>query len=438
MGVLATALVAGGIGAVAVDRWLPGCGQDVVELPAEESSSPFLDAEERAEQPDRDRDRLVEALAVAPAPFGEVLGAVGYHYEQWAQVASFAQGVGVRTRDNPDFTMLDDRTLRPRWSVQVRTSRSAYDASEGRYVVTAFPDDGAPTMVSLDAEDGDRVWCASLDGEPVREGDAFATQILGDESVVVLLAGPDDEERLLRLGGADGSRAWATTHAADGGDFLGDLGEGVLVAGGSPQELLADPALLSERTAGSSLVAFSAEDGKQRWTHDTPAGTGLHVVGTAPEAGVVVVEEWTGRQPTGRLLALDRDGEELWSVRPPGGAGLDTALREGRVLTRSGTRWAAYEVGTGKRLWHRVVPDRPQLLPYGFALETVPLLDADHALLGGTTALHTLDLRTGSMTPTAALPTDGISTTYWPYQLAVSEQLIAVATNTGAVVVRRE
>ena len=37
-----------------------------------------------------------------------------------------------------------------------------------------------------------------------------------------------------------------------------------------------------------------------------------------------------------------------------------------------------------------------------------------------------------------ALPVDGISTTYWPYEVAVSEGLIAVATNTGAVVVRRD
>ena len=42
------------------------------------------------------------------------------------------------------------------------------------------------------------------------------------------------------------------------------------------------------------------------------------------------------------------------------------------------------------------------------------------------------------MTSPAPLPKDGINTTYWPYQLAVSAGLIAVATNTGAVVVRRE
>ena len=49
----------------------------------------------------------------------------------------------------------------------------------------------------------------------------------------------------------------------------------------------------------------------------------------------------------------------------------------------------------------------------------MPLLDDDHVLIGGTTALHTLDLDTGAIT-SAPLPTDGINTTYWPYQVAVS------------------
>ncbi len=31
------------------------------------------------------------------------------------------------------------------------------------------------------------------------------------------------------------------------------------------------------------------------------------------------------------------------------------------------------------------MPERPQFLPYGFELDSVPLLDADHALIGGTT-----------------------------------------------------
>ena len=115
------------------------------------------------------------ALEAAPAPFGEVLGAVGYHYEQWAQVAAFAQGIGVRTRDNPDFTMLDDEHPGARWSVRVDTKRSAYDASDRRYLVATMPADSPPDLVALDADNGHRRWCATLGeadrrtGRPVRD-----------------------------------------------------------------------------------------------------------------------------------------------------------------------------------------------------------------------------------------------------------------------------
>jgi outer membrane protein assembly factor BamB len=438
VGLLTGVVLLAGLGAVAVDRWWPRCGEDVVGLPAGDSTSPFLDARERSEQPDRDRDALVAALTEAPAPFGEVVGAVGYHYEQWAQVDSFAQGVGVRTRDNPDFTMLDDRTLEPRWSVEVRARRSAYDASERRYLVATLPADRAPEVVALDAGSGARQWCTDLDGEPVGAGDAFATQFATDGGVVVLTGGAEGAERLTRLAGRDGEPVWTHRRDADAGDFLGDLGQGVLLAGGEQHELLVDPVTLADRTAGQALVAVSVRDGEQRWSRRTAAGSGLHVVGTDPDAGLAILEEWSGGdRPRGRLLALDRDGETAWSVRPPGRLPFDATLRAGRVLVRSGTSWAGYDATDGRRLWQRRVPGRPQFLPYGFQLDSVPLLDGDHVLVGGTTALHTLDLRDGSMTA-APLPTDGINTTYWPYQLAATDRLIAVATNTGAAVVRRE
>ncbi len=149
-------------GAVAYARTRDACGDAVTSLPASKSSSPFLDAEQRAAQPDHDRDVLVSTLAGDPAPIGEVLGAVGYHYEQWAQVSAYAQGIGVRTRDNPDFTMLDDETLRPRWSVEVATKRSTYDASDKRYLVATMPAGAAPDLVALDADNGHRIWCASM------------------------------------------------------------------------------------------------------------------------------------------------------------------------------------------------------------------------------------------------------------------------------------
>jgi outer membrane protein assembly factor BamB len=428
------AVVLGGGAAVAVPRLSSDCGRDVTEVTGARSDSPFLDARQRAARPDHDRDALVTALDAAPAPFGKVLGGVGYHYEQWAQVSAFAQGIGVRTRDNPDFTMLDDRTLKPRWSVRVGTRRSTYDASDTRYLVAALSTGAAPDLVALDADDGHRVWCTTLDAPEVTFNDPFATQVLDGGGVAVLTRGSGSTEQVVRLDGRDGSQRWRRGVAADEGDFLGSLGDGLLLAGGTSHERLADPRRLSQRRAGQSLVAISAKNGRRRWTLDSAAGAGMHVIGTDPDAGLALVEQWTGQQ--GRVLALDRAGRQVWSVSPGGPAHFDVSLRAGRVLVRAGNAWSAYAARDGHVLWRRTVPEKPQFLPYGFALADLPLLDDDHALVGGTTALHVLDLDTGAMT-SAALPTDGINTTYWPYEVAVSPGLVAVATNTGAAVVRR-
>src|SRR4051812_30886451 len=198
-----------GAGAVAYARHQDTCGDAVTSLPASKSRSPFLDTEQRAEQPDKNRDTLVETLSKDPAPIGEVLGAVGYHYEQWAQVSSYAQGIGVRTRDNPDFTMPDDTTPGPRGSGQGDTKRSAYDASDERYLVATMPAGTAPDLVALDADSGHRRWCAHLGGGVVHAADPFATQFLDDQGVAVLGPGSGSRERVVRLSGEDGSQTWA-------------------------------------------------------------------------------------------------------------------------------------------------------------------------------------------------------------------------------------
>ena len=413
------------------------CGDEVTSLSASRSSSPFLDAEEQAQQPDKNRDELVRTLAADPAPIGEVMGAVGYHYEQWAQVSAYAQGVGVRTRDNPDFTMLDDESLRPRWSVEVDTKQSTYDASDRRYLVATLLSDTSPDLVSLDADTGRRIWCVPLGGDAVRASDPFATQVLDDEDVAVL--GPADgrKERIVRLSGRDGSVVWERTLDADSGDFIGDMGDETLLAGGREQFRLFDPAELEKRPEGTSLVLLSARDGKAIWKRRSTAGSDVHVLGTDPQTGTAVVQEWREERGRAELRAINRDGDQEWYAVPAGGAPFDATLRGGRIIVREGERWSAYDLESGHRLWRRSVPARPQFLPYGFELDSIPMLDPDHALIGGTTALHTLDLRNGTMT-SAPLPTDGINTTYWPYQVAVTDRLIAVATNTGAVVVRRE
>ncbi len=433
--VLVVVLAAGGAYAFAWHR--DDCGATVTSLSAGKSSSPFLDAKEQAQQPDHDRDTLVRTLAADPPPIGEVLGAVGYHYEQWAQVSSYDQGIGVRTRDNPDFTMLDDRTLEPRWSVQVDTKRSAYDASAKRYLVTTMTANRSPEVVALDADTGERKWCTALETGPVHAGDPFATQILDDDGVAVLAAGTGEKEHLVRLNGRSGLLGWQRTIDADSGDFVGDMGGDTLLVGGRPQFELFDPKSMSRRRAGPALVLVRAGDGSTIWKRQAPAGVDVHVLGTDPESRTAFVQEWNSTTKSTRLLALDERGNQTWYAVPARGGYFDAALRAGRILVRAGDRWSAYDIANGDLLWQRTMPKRPQFLPYGFELDNVPLLDDDHVLLGTTTALRTLDLSTGAMT-SAALPTDGINTTYWPYQVAVSPGLIAVATNTGAVVVRRE
>ena len=429
---LVAALVLAGAGVLGAVRARGSCGDAVTSISARRSSSPFLDAAGRAEQPDDNRDRAVASLDHAPPPFGPVVGAVGYDYEQWAQLSAYAQGIGIRTRDNPDFTMLDDHTLHPRWSVQVDTKRSAYDASPETYLVATMPKDGAPDLVALDARTGVRRWCTGLGGPHVGAAAPFATQMLGDGGVVVLGPGTHGRQRIVRLD-RFGAQKWVRQVRAEKGDYVGLIGDGLLVAGGRPDYELADQHDL--RGGASRLVALDLGTGSTAWQTPELNGSGSHVVGT--DNGRVLVLQRNAQSGVEVLVAYDEQGAVAWSVLPDLPAPLDVALRSGRLLVRQGTRLVAYSAQTGRPLWRRTLPARPQPLPYGFQLDDVPLLDADHALVGTTTGLRVLDLSTGDFTATAPLPTDGINTTFWPYQVAVSDHLVAVATNTSAVVLSR-
>ena len=88
-------------------------------------------------------------------------------------------------------------------------------------------------------------------------------------------------------------------------------------------------------------------------------------------------------------------------------------------------------------MWQRAIPTKATFFPYGFTLDQMPSLDADHVLMPTTTALWILDVRTGTDVA-YPLPTDGINTTYWPYQLVVTPNLLGVVTNTGAILAARE
>ena len=158
----------------------------------------------------------------------------------------------------------------------------------------------------------------------------------------------------------------------------------------------------------------------------------VHVVGV-DSGRVVAVERGTGEV---RLFALSESGQEVWST-PPQDAAYEATLRDGVVVMKSASALYGYDDETGKQLWNEKVPTDRTYFPYGFSLAQMPSLDDTHVLVPTTTALVALDVHDGSETD-HPLPVDGINTTYWPYQLLATPDLLAVVTNTGAVVAGRD
>jgi outer membrane protein assembly factor BamB len=147
----------------------------------------------------------------------------------------------------------------------------------------------------------------------------------------------------------------------------------------------------------------------------------------------VIVE----RGPGGvRMLALSDDGTQRWSTEPEDAA-YETTLRDGVVVMKSASALYGYDAQTGEQLWKKPVPTDRTYFPYGFTLGQMPSLDDAHLLVPTTTDLVVLDVHDGSQV-TYPLPVDGINTTYWPYQLLATPDLLGVVTNTGAVVARRD
>lgn len=411
--VLVLALTGLGVGVA----WRDGeraCGAAVTSYDAAGSFTPFDDS---APPP------LVDALGDDDA----VLASRGYDYEQEVQLSAYDAGLGVRLRDRDRFTLLaldDGGDLAPRWSVAVGTAASAFDADDQTYLVVTLPEDEPPDLVALDLADGERRWCLATDTDPAAR---VATQLLDDGSVVALL----DGERLLRAGAS--GHQWQQRVAAGRGDHLGLLDDERVLVGGSALPDVLDPAAREGLGAGVRLQARGL-DGSTSWSREEPAGTDVHVVGTTGSRVLLTRLEDGDAQPS--LVALDHAGREVWSTVPAAGTAFDATVRGDRVVVRAGSTWTAYDAAGGERLWRFEVPGERQLLPYGAVLDAMPSLDADTLLVPATDALLRLDLRTGRRRATP-LPTDGLATTYWPYRAVAPPGLLAVATNTGTVVVRR-
>jgi outer membrane protein assembly factor BamB len=414
-----------GVVVVVVRATVPPCRDELVDDPR----SPLLDPAGMREQPDQRLDQLATAVGDLDAPFGDVLAGVGYDYDQWLHLYGTEGGVLAFTKNNAPVTLLDPDSLKVRWALRPDSKRIAWDASGDRFLLLDLAADHATRVSAYDIGDGARRWCASLDQEH-SSGDPVSTTFLGNGDVMTAL--PDgDKVALTRLAAGTGEEVWSRSYAGVArADYLGPLGDDLVVAGGSEEFRLAEQS--SDAKGGPTITAIEAADGSPAWTWSADKGAVAHIVGV--DSGlVVVVERGAGGM---RMLALSGDGEEQWSV-PPEDAAFEATLRDGVVVMKSAGALYGYDARDGEKLWKEPVPTDRTYFPYGFTLGQMPSLDADHVLLPTTTSLEVLDVHDGSRV-SYALPVDGINTTYWPYQLLATDQLLGVVTNTGAVVAQRE
>jgi outer membrane protein assembly factor BamB len=419
----ACVLIVVGVVVVVVRATVPACHDELVDQPR----SPLLDSARMDAQPDERLDRLAAAVDDLDAPFGDVLAGVGYDYDQWLHLYGIEGGVLAFTKNNAPVTLLDPDTLAVRWSLRPDSKRIAWDASGGRFLLLDLSAKDATRVSSYDVDDGDRVWCAEV-GQEHADGDPVSTTFLDGGDVVTAL--PDgDEVVLTRLSGASGKAVWDRGYTTVGrADFVGQLGD-LVVAGGTEEFRLADQAAGTK--GGPAIAAVSASDGNPAWTWEADQGSQVHVVGVADDR-VVAVERGSDGV---RLFALSDDGSQLWSTDPEDAA-YEATLRDGVVVMKSAGALYGYDAETGDQLWKEPVPTDRTYFPYGFTLGQMPSLDDEHVLVPTTTELVVLDVRDGSKEG-YPLPVDGISTTYWPYQLLVTPDVLGVITNTGAVVARR-
>jgi outer membrane protein assembly factor BamB len=424
-------LVVVGVVYVVVRSRVGPCHDERVDHPR----NPLLNLAQMKAQPDDRLDTLSGAVGAMGPPFGDVVAGVGYDYDQWLHAYATDAGVLAFTKNNAPVTLLDAHTLKPRWSLRPDSKRIAWDASGDRFLLLDLSAKDATAVSAYDVADGHRVWCASLDQHNA-SGDPVSTAFLDGGDVVTALpdGGSKDGSKntvvLTRLSGRTGKAVWSRSSTGVGrADYLGPLTGDLLVAGGTEEFRLAEQT--PDGKGGPAITALSAADGKPAWTWNADRGSVVHVVGV--DSGRLVAVE---RGANGvRLFALSAEGKELWSTVPEDAA-YEATLRDGVVVTKSASALHGYDDETGKQLWKQEVPTDRTYFPYGFTLGQMPSLDDAHVLVPTTTDLVALDVHDGTEQH-FALPVDGISTTYWPYQLLASPDLIGVVTNTGAVLARR-
>lgn len=392
------------------------------------ATSPLLSRAGMAREPDPRLNTLATAADGWGAPFGKVVAGAGFDYGEWLHVYGLSQAVLALTKRNAAVTMLDPTTLRARWALVPATNRIAWDASGNRFVLLDLDAKARTRVASFDLGTGRQEWCIDLNSRHA-DGQPVATTFLADGDLIVELPYGGGLQ-LARLKADNGRVLWSVDGQGTArADFLGALDSTTVVAGGVEEYRLADrpPA----RSGGAVVAAIAVKDGSTTWSWKVPRGTLAHVAGAGDDR--VVITERTGDARW--LLALDGHGREVWR-HAQSGPTLESTLRSGVAVVRSAIALTGYDARTGRQLWQRPIPTNVTYFPYGFTLDQMPSLDAGHVLVPTTSALRILDVHAGTDVA-YPLPTDGINTTYWPYQLLVTPSLLGVVSNTGAILTSR-
>lgn len=378
------------------------------------------------QRPEPHRDALRAAVAGWGAPFGPVLAGVDYNYDQWLHLYAVTGGTLAFTKRNAPVTFLSDEDAAPVWALRPSTKQIAWDASDDTFVMLTLPAKKPIEVQAFDLASGAPRWCFRMKSF-YEDGDPLTTDFLDDGSVLVAAKSGSSAE-VVRLSGDHGKVLWRTLlPSVDRADFVGRFGSQVVVGGREDHHLASGqfPA-----PGGPSLTGVEADTGTFRWRY-TPRGT-AHVLGV-DGAHLLLLEH----DSTTRLVALKSNGRVAWTHRVPAGA-LQSTLRGGVVVLKAANAYLGYQAASGKPLWRLPIPQKTTFTPYGFTLGEMPSLDSTHLLLPTTTELWVLDVLSGQPSQRFPMPTDGINTTYWPYQLLATPRVLGVVTNTGAVLARRE
>lgn len=396
-----------------------GCAPELVA--SSELRSPF-------DQGPPFADTAVQRLSVSLAPIGPTVAGVGYDYDRWLNLAALEHDLVAWTRYNPTWTMLDGQTLNPRWAARSPRSGMTWTASSDRFFAITG---GARIRVSsMRISNGHPEWCRELPGAGSARD--VATAVTADSGI--LISTPlGSNSTLTRLSSRAGRVIWSTRLTTPAASVV-PIGKHTLVVGGQNYSTAFDPAQISTNNR-PRLQGINNVNGHRLWTWQAASAGTIQVLGTtSTEVAVAVVSPHRIR-----VLLIDQYGAERSLFDLPA-QDLQATVRGNLLVTRETQprhRLVGHDLATGAIRWKLPIARNPQFFPYGYNLAGAPALGSRHLLLGATDALVVLDLQTGR-TQRHPLPTDGINTTFWPYQLALigDGELLGVVTNTAAVVTR--